>query len=125
MERRGGTLRDATGVLRGAVAGDDLDAGVGSEPRCERIARPIREDVHRAAALELYEDRVYNESRFMDYHRCLRPFHDDVGYLDGIRRLDIGVDAHPSSEPFSYHEVAALMQSRRYQATDHHKERYE
>lgn len=32
---------------------------------------------------------------------------------EGIRRLDVGVDAHPNYEPFSYHEVYALMQGRR------------
>jgi len=39
----------------------------------------------------------------------------------GVRRLDIGVDAHPNYEPFSYHEIFALMQERQYQAADHHK----
>lgn len=37
-----------------------------------------------------------------------------------IRRLDVGVDAHPNYEPFSYHEIVALMQDRVHQAVDHH-----
>lgn len=37
---------------------------------------------------------------------------------EGLRRLDVGVDAHPNYEPFSYWEIKALMEGR--QPTGHH-----
>jgi len=61
----------------------------------------------------------------MRHYPCLtwRHSHHDSWHLhghehaslpdEGIRRLDIGVDAHPNYEPFSYHEVFALMQDRK------------
>jgi calcineurin-like phosphoesterase family protein len=38
-----------------------------------------------------------------------------------LRRLDVGVDAHPNYEPFSYYEIVALMQGRGHTPVDHHK----
>jgi calcineurin-like phosphoesterase family protein len=40
---------------------------------------------------------------------------------DGVlRRLDIGVDAHPNYEPFSYYEIRNLMKNRGHEPVDHH-----
>src|SRR5690606_16401422 len=50
-------LPDRPGVFGRAVGGDDLGAGVGREPRRQRVRRPVREEVGRSAALEVDEDR--------------------------------------------------------------------
>lgn len=36
-------------------------------------------------------------------------------------RMDVGVDAHPLLEPFSYQEVKAIMKTREYIPIDHHE----
>jgi calcineurin-like phosphoesterase family protein len=38
----------------------------------------------------------------------------------GLRRLDVGLDVHPSYEPFSFEEIAERMEGRQYVAVDHH-----
>lgn len=37
-----------------------------------------------------------------------------------LRRIDVGVDAHPNYEPFSFWEIAQRMEGRTHVAVDHH-----
>ena len=39
-----------------------------------------------------------------------------------LRRLDVGVDAHPNYEPFSYWEIAQRMEGRIFEPVDRHVE---
>jgi hypothetical protein len=62
LERGGCPVGDRAGVLRRAVAGDDLDAGVGAEPRRYGVGRPIRQEVHRPSLFQVDEDRTPRSS---------------------------------------------------------------
>jgi calcineurin-like phosphoesterase family protein len=37
-----------------------------------------------------------------------------------IPRFDVGIDAHPTMQPFSYAEVATAMRGRKWRPVDHH-----
>lgn len=57
LERAGGTFGDRPSVLGRAVTGDDFDAGMGAEPRRDRVGRPVRQEIDGPPPLEVDEDR--------------------------------------------------------------------
>jgi calcineurin-like phosphoesterase family protein len=67
-----------------------------------------------------YAFKVWNKSHYGSW--CVHGH--SHGSLDnsGVRRMDVGVDAHPNLEPFSCDEVESYMQdaSRRAPRVDHH-----
>ncbi len=53
----GRTLARAVGVDAGPVSGDDLDAGVGPQPRGQALGPPVRQQVDSPVALQVDQDR--------------------------------------------------------------------
>jgi hypothetical protein len=58
LDRRGSALADAVGKGAGPVAGDDLGTGMLFEPRCQRLGLSVGQQVDRASAFEISEDRA-------------------------------------------------------------------
>jgi hypothetical protein len=72
----GSAFQNASGVLVGAVSGDNLDAGVFSEPFGQGLRRSIRQEIDRPVSLEIYHqgtvDSAFPESEIIDaeHGRC-------------------------------------------------------
>jgi hypothetical protein len=58
LDRLGSALADAVGKGAGPVAGDDLGTRMLFEPRCQRLSLTVGQQVDRASAFEIAEDRA-------------------------------------------------------------------
>lgn len=57
LERLRRSLSSPLGIVTGAVARDDLDAGMIVQPRCQRFRLPVRQKIDRAMLLQIDQDR--------------------------------------------------------------------